>query len=81
MTLKEHIDDIRKGLEAGQYGNEASVSQGIVLRLLNILTWPTFDTQVVIPEYGVEGMRVDFALCHPPSKPRVFIEGKASWKH
>jgi predicted type IV restriction endonuclease len=76
MTLKEHIDDIRKGLEAGQYGNEASVSQGIVLRLLNILAWPTFDTQVVIPEYGVEGTRVDFALCHPPSKPLVFIEVK-----
>ena len=76
MTLKEHIDDIRKGLEAGQYGNEASVSQGILLRLLNILAWPTFDTQVVIPEYGVEGTRVDFALCHPPSKPLVFIEVK-----
>ncbi len=76
MTLKEHIDDIRKGLEAGQYGNEAAVSQGIVLRLLGALTWPTYDTQIVIPEYGVEGMRVDFALCHPPSKPRVFIEAK-----
>ena len=76
MTLIEHIDDIRKGLEAGQYGNEAAVSQGIVLRLLGALTWPTYDTQIVIPEYGVEGMRVDFALCHPPSKPRVFIEAK-----
>ena len=76
MTLKEHIDDIRKGLEAGQYGNKAAVSQGIVLRLLGALTWPTYDTQIVIPEYGVEGTRVDFALCHPPSKPRVFIEAK-----
>ena len=76
MTLKEHIEDIRKGLEAGQYGNEAAVSQGIVLRLLGALAWPTFNTQVVAPEYGVEGTRVDFALCHPPSKPRVFIEAK-----
>ena len=24
----------------------------------------------------MEGTRVDFALCHPPSKPRVFIEAK-----
>ena len=76
MTLKEHIDDIRKGLEADRYPNEAAVSQGIVLRLLGALAWPTFDTQIVAPEYGVEGTRVDFALCHPPSKPRVFIEAK-----
>ncbi len=76
MTLKEHIDDIRKGLETGQYGNEAAVSLGILLRLLGALGWPTYDTQVVIPEYGVKGTRVDFALCHPPSKPCVFIEVK-----
>ena len=76
MTLKEHIDDIHKGLEAGQYGNEAAVSQGVVLRLLGALAWPTFNTQVVAPEYGVEGTRVDFALCHPLSKPLVFVEVK-----
>ena len=77
MTLKEHIGDIRRGLEANSYPNEAAVSQGIVLRLLGALGWPTYDTQVVIPEYGVEGTRVDFALCHPPSKPLVFVEAKA----
>lgn len=76
MTLKEHIEDIRKGLETNRYPNEAAVSQGIVLRLLGALDWPTYDTQIVIPEYGVEGTRVDFALCHPSSKPRVFIEAK-----
>ena len=77
MTLREHIDDILKGLETNRYPNEASVSQGIVLRLLGTLGWPTYDTQVVIPEHGVEGKKVDFALCHPPSKPLVFIEAKA----
>ena len=76
MTLKEHIDDIRKRLKEGWFKNEASVSQGIVLRLLGELDWPTHDTQVVIPEYPVEGRRVDFALCQPPSKPLVFIEVK-----
>ena len=76
MTLKEHIDDIREKLEKGRYPNEAAVSQGIVLRLLDVLAWPTYDIQVVIPEYGVEATRVDFALCHPPSKPIVFIEVK-----
>ena len=76
MTLKEHIDEIGTGLETGQYGNEAAVSQGIVLRLLDALTWPRFNTQIIIPEYSVGGRRVDFALCHPPSKPIIFIEVK-----
>ena len=77
MALKEHIEDIRKGLETNRYPNEAAVSQGIVLRLLGALGWPTYDTQIVIPEYGVEGKKVDFALCHPLSKPLVFVEAKA----
>ena len=76
MTLREHIDDIRDSLKKGLFIGEAAVSQGIVLRLLGAMAWPTFNTQIVAPEYGVEGTRVDFALCHPPSKPRVFIEAK-----
>ena len=76
MTLKEHIDDIRDNLKKGLYTNEAAVSQSIVLRLLDVLSWPRFNPQVIIPEYSVEGRRVDFALCHPPSKPIVFIEVK-----
>ena len=75
MTLNEHLDDIRNDLRRGAFANEASVSQGIVLRLLHALGWP-YNTQVVIPEYSVEGRRVDFALCHPASKPLVFIEVK-----
>ncbi len=50
MALREHIEDIRGGLEANRYPSEAAVSQGIVLRLLGALGWPTFDTQVVAPE-------------------------------
>ena len=33
-------------------------------------------TQVVFPEYPVEGQRVDYALCHPLATPRIFIEAK-----
>lgn len=75
MTLNEHLDDIRNDLRRGAFANEASVSQGIVLRLLHALGWP-YNTQVVTPEYSVEGRRVDFALCNPPLKPLVFIEVK-----
>lgn len=76
MTLEEHIEDIRLGIKSGRFRNEAAVSQGIVLRLLQVLGWPTFDTQVVCPEYSLEGRRVDFALCHPSSKPIAFVEVK-----
>lgn len=76
MTLKEHIGNIRDNLKKGLYTSEAAVSQGIVLRLLDVLSWPRFNTQIIIPEYSVEGRRVDYALCHPPSKPIVFIEVK-----
>ncbi|GIK56081.1 MAG: hypothetical protein HND44_01630 [Chloroflexi bacterium] len=76
MTLDQHIEDIRAGLRAGRFSNEASVSQGIVLRLLHALSWPAYDTQIVCPEYALEGRRVDFALCHPPGKPIAFVEVK-----
>ena len=51
MTLEQHIEDIRAGIRAGRFGNEASVSQGIVLRLLHALSWPAYDTQIVCPEW------------------------------
>ncbi|MDE0186576.1 MAG: hypothetical protein OXP71_14150 [Candidatus Poribacteria bacterium] len=76
MTLEEHIDDIRDNLRRKVFTSEALVSEGIVRRLLEALEWPRFNPQIVIPEYPVEGGRVDFALCHPPSKPLVFIEVK-----
>ena len=76
MELKEHIDDIRSRLEQGHFTNETAVRQGIVDRLLSALGWPTFDTQIVFPEYSVDTGRVDYALCYPAGKPLVFIEVK-----
>ena len=76
MTLKEHIDDIRDNLEKGLFTSEAAVSDGIVRRLLDALKWPIYEPQIVYPQYPVEGGKVDFALCHPPSKPIIFIEVK-----
>ncbi len=76
MTLKEHIDDIRKRLEHKEFTSEAAVRQGIIDRLLGALEWPTYDIKIVFPEYGVDRGNVDYALCHPASTPRVFIEVK-----
>jgi hypothetical protein len=55
MILEEHIEEIRSGIKAGRFTNEAAVSQGIVLRLLHALSWPSYDTQVVWLEYSLEG--------------------------
>lgn len=76
MALEQEIESIRQGIKAGRFVNEAAVSQGIVLRLLHALEWPSYDTQVVWPEYSLSGRRVDFALCHPSGKPIAFIEVK-----
>ncbi|MDE0686490.1 MAG: type I restriction enzyme HsdR N-terminal domain-containing protein [Candidatus Poribacteria bacterium] len=76
MTLKEHIDDISRRLEQNIFKSEAAVRQGIVDPLLRSLGWPTDDTLVVFPEYPVGSGQVDYALCHPSSTPRVFIEAK-----
>jgi hypothetical protein len=76
MNLIEHIESIKDGILSGRFTNEASVSQGIVLRLLNALGWPTFDTNVIRPEFSLSGRRVDFALCDKRGKPLVFIEVK-----
>lgn len=76
MTLKEHIDDIRNELENQQFTNEIAVRSGIIDPLLKELGWPMLKTQIVFPEYPVEGQRVDYALCHPLATPRIFIEAK-----
>lgn len=76
MSLETEIEAVRTGIRSGRFVNEAAVCQGIVLRLLSALSWPTFDTQIVCPEFSLGGRRVDFALCHPATKPIAFIEVK-----
>lgn len=76
MAISDHIDKVRERLRRGDYVSEAAVSQGILLPALHELGWPVFDTNVVTPEFSIEGLRVDFALCHPPNHPLVFIEVK-----
>jgi len=80
MALQDQIRRIQAAIGAGQFANEASVSMGIVIPILQDLGWPVFDPLVVSPEYTLEGRRVDFALCHPKGKPSVFIEVKQQGK-
>jgi hypothetical protein len=81
MALNETIESIIRNLRQGIFQNEQAISQGIVLRLLQELGWNTWDTTHVWPEFKMlEGRRVDFALCNPPTKPAVFVEMKQPGK-
>ncbi len=80
MSLETTLSDITTRLRQGKFPNEQAISQGIVLRVFQELGWDTWDTNVVWPEYQTGEGRVDFALCHPPSKPAVFTEVKQPGK-
>lgn len=76
MSIEDTLIDVTARLRQGKFPNEQAISQGIVLRVLQELGWNTWDTNIVWPEYQTGEGRVDFALCHPPSKPLIFIEVK-----
>ena len=80
MSLETTLDDIVTRLRQGRFPNEQAISQGVVLRVLQELGWNTWDTTIVWPEFQTGEGRVDFALCHPPSKPADFIEVKQPGK-
>lgn len=76
MPLEADISDIQEKLKNNGYPNEQSILQGIVLRLLSTLGWPVYDTQLVCPEYNIQGRRVDLALFVRANKPVIFLEAK-----
>lgn len=70
------IEQIRGRLQRSAYGNEAAISHGVVMPIINALGWDTADPQQVVPEFPISGGRVDFALFGLGHKPAVFIEVK-----
>lgn len=55
--------------------DEASTKQAVILRILSLLDWDTFNIDEVNPEYSIAGKRVDFSLRHE-NKNKAFIEVK-----
>ena len=55
--------------------SEADISLGVVLRILDALSWSTYNRREVSPEYSVENRWVDYALLIG-NTPQVFIEVK-----
>ena len=55
--------------------DESATKQAVVLRLLSVAGWDTFDISQIVPEYTVGNRRVDYAL-RPGTPNAVFIEVK-----
>jgi hypothetical protein len=53
MSLKIHLNEIQIAIRGGQFPNEAAVSRGVVMRLLQALGWPVFETNIVWPRYRI----------------------------
>ena len=55
--------------------DEASTKQAVILRILSLLEWDTFNIDEVNPEYSIAGKRVDFSLRYSNTN-KAFIEVK-----
>ena len=77
MSLEETISGIQENLRQGRFRNEAAVSQGVILPMLQALDWSVFNPSLVFPQYPTEGREaVDYALCSSNGQPLVFLEAK-----
>ena len=72
--IAQAVEQIRNTVSVGGL-DESATKQGVVLRLLSLAGWDTFDISQVVPEYTVGTRRVDYVL-RPDSPNAVFIEVK-----
>lgn len=75
-ALTTTIADIRDRLARNEFRDEAAVSLGIVIPVLQDLGWPVRDMTVVTPQYAIQGRRVDYALIGRYGTPSVLLEVK-----
>lgn len=80
MDFETTVKEIISSIKQREFLNEAEVTNGIIMRILNSLGRNVFDTTKVKPQYGIDGKKIDFALCYPDNKPIVIIEVKALGK-
>lgn len=76
MALEDTLMQVQENLRKGLFPNEAAVSTGAVLPILNDLGWQVFNPSVVTPEFTIERRRVDYALRRSNGQPVVFLEVK-----
>lgn len=74
--MQQLLERVRSKLQENAFPNEAAVSFGIVVPVLQALGWDPTEPEQVMPEFTTGKGRVDFALCSAPKRPAVFIEVK-----
>lgn len=72
--LTKFIQNLRTDERINSF-DEAATKQAIILRLLSILEWDTFNIEEVKPEYSVGGKSVDYSL-RLANVNKVFLEVK-----
>jgi len=62
--MKKLVEFIKKIQSDDRFGtfDEAAIKQGVVLKILSLLEWDPFDVDEVLPEYEIQGSKVDFCL-------------------
>jgi predicted type IV restriction endonuclease len=76
--MKEKIITFLKQLKSDRNidnFDEAATKQAVLLRILSLLGWDTFDIETVKPEFAAGSQRVDYALRHS-GRNKFFIEVK-----
>jgi len=73
QQLKDFIEKLKSNPKISSF-DEASTKQAIVLPMLHLLGWNTYDVEEVTPEFSVESRRVDYAL--KVNKDKFFLEVK-----
>jgi len=68
------IENLRMDKKIMSY-DEAATKQAVILRLLSILEWDTFNIEEVKPEYSVGGKSVDYSL-RIANVNKIFLEIK-----
>jgi len=72
--LISFIDNLKQDRRIISF-DEAAIKQAVILKILSILGWDTFNIDEVTPEYSIGGKRVDYSL-RINNVNKVFIEAK-----
>ena len=78
--MEKLINIIKQYFDTGSYSSEEAVRAQICYPILQNLGWDIYSPVHVAPEYRVDNLKADIALCHSPNEPVIFIEVKAPGK-
>jgi len=77
--LLDFIQEVKKDKRCESF-DEASIKQGVVLKIFSFLGWDPFDMKEIHPEYDVKGGKVDFSLRYKNTS-KIFIQVKKGVKN